>query len=389
MRRHLLTLAALCVALAAAAQTPQYKVKIKLTDGRHLTALAEEVDSITFASLGKVQATISERYHTSTSLGVVIEKPENASSVKALCVPATTQIADSDLKNYIEANATVDSEVSYKKAFDFLQPETAYDIYALAYDESGIAGEVTRLTLTTGAKSDDPFTLSSDVTTTTVSYTVTPKDSGLKYKAMCMGLNRYLSNCDAADNAGDILEYFIESWKYWASMYGDSWLNQMWGYELVSGEYSDVQNHLMWDADQVMIMFGMNQDGTLATPIQIEKLHTLAPTPSQNQLTLNLTSTAYRNVAVDVTTTNDDTYFVTCQPAALVEKYATDDALMRALCYEADNLVPSSLARSGNDTWEFRPTQPDTDYYIIAVGLDDGAPATTPVKTKFHHPAAE
>ena len=62
------------------------------------------------------------------------------------------------------------------------------------------------------------------------------------------------------------------------------------------------------------------------------------------------------------------------------------------LCYEADNINPTDLARTRDEDlrdglWEFRVRKDvDTDYYIIAVGLDEGAPATRAFKTKITVP---
>ena len=140
MKKYIIALVAACMGLTVTAQSSAYKMKINMRDGSKLSVITDEVDSITFAKLGKVQATLSERYKTSTSLGVNIDIDVNASRVKAVCVPASQTIGD--VKAYVEKHATVDAPTSYKKAFDFLSPETDYVVYALAYDTNGLASEM-------------------------------------------------------------------------------------------------------------------------------------------------------------------------------------------------------------------------------------------------------
>lgn len=118
MKKYLLLLLAACQGMAAMAQSPAYKLKINMKNGTKLSVITDEVEAIKFAKLGKVQAKLSQRYVTSTSLGVNIDIEANASKVKAVCVPASQTIEDP--KAYIEANATIEAYNSYKKAFDFL-----------------------------------------------------------------------------------------------------------------------------------------------------------------------------------------------------------------------------------------------------------------------------
>lgn len=389
MKKYILLLIAACQGMAMMAQTPAYKMKVTLKDGSKLVALTDEVEELTFAKLDKVKADLSQRYVTSTSLGVNIDVEANVSRVKAVCVPASQTI--SDPKAYIEKNADVDYTGSYKKAWDFLTPETDYVVYALAYDTNGLPSEVSQLALKTGKAADDPFTVETTTTATKVNYSVTPKSSENKYYTICTGVDYYQGWCDENGGAGDVLQHFIAMWKWIASNYADTWQNEMW-LESYTGTTSDTQGHLMWNADQVVISFGMNMEGELVTPIQVDKVKTKAPTPSSNQIALELQTNewgGYRaNVVVKATPSNNDSYFVTIQPASWVEKYSTDEALLKALCYEASNITPSNMARTkdtddANGVWEFTPKNGGEKYYVIAVGLEEDAPTTKAYKLEF------
>lgn len=148
----------------------------------------------------------------------------------------------------------------------------------------------------------------------------------------------------------------------------------------------------MWDARQIVITFGMDDDGNLVTPIQVDSIHTNAPTPVDMDIPVTVLSNEWGDQQIKAAPTTNTPYFITMQPAAYVDLYKTDAALLRALCYEADNINPTDLARTRDEDlrdglWEFRVRKDvDTDYYIIAVGLDEGAPATRAFKTKITVP---
>ena len=382
MKRYILMLAAALTGTAVMAQTPSYKMKVTLKDGTKLTALTDEVEEISFAKLGKVKVNLSERYKTSTSLGVNLDIEANASRLKAVCVPATQTVANP--KDYIEKNADVDYNGSYKKSWDFLTPETDYVVYALAYDANGLPSEVTQLALKTGKAADDPFTVEATTTATSVSYSVTPKGTDYKYYTICTGLDYYKGWCDETGNDGDVLKHFIAMWKYNGSMFGDSWESEMWNYESYTGTTEDIQKHLMWDADQVMISFGMYKDGTLATPIQVDKFRTKAPEKSDIKINLTVKTNEWRNVVVGAEVSNDDTYLVNVQPASLVGDRKGAE-LLKWLVYEG-NTDLSDYAKSGSQDWEFTPSKGGEKYYAIGFGMKDGAPTTDPVIIEFTLP---
>ena len=385
MKKYLLLLIAACQGLAVMAQSPNYKMKITLKDGSKLSARTDEVEELTFSKLGKVKVELSERYKTSTSLAVNLDIDANVSRLKAVCVPASQTV--SDIKGYIEKNATVDSKVSYKKSFDFLTPETDYMIYALAYDDNDLASEVSQLKMTTGKTEDDPFVVEAkNITTTTLDYVVTPKDNSIQYVVQTTGMDFYNDWC-AGDNAGDVLQHFIAYWKAMGSMYGETW-QQAIKYDAKTGVYDseadyNTQTKLLWDADQVIITFGITNTGELVTPIQITKTKTLAPTPSSNKISLELKTNEWRNVVVSATTSNSDTYIVNVQRAELVDAHREAGDFVKWLLYSG-TMDYANMGKSGSMDWEFTPNKGGEKYYAIGIGIDAyGAPTTEPVFLDF------
>lgn len=385
MKKYILLLVAAFQGLAMMAQTPSYKMKVTLKDGSKLTARTDEVEELSFSKVKNVGVEIAERYKTSTSLAVTLNSDVNVSRIQAVCVPASMPVPNP--KDYVQRNAVVDyNGSSYTKAFDFLTPETNYVVYALAYDLNGYAaGDVSKLELTTGKAADDPFTVEATTTATKVTYSVTPKDPNIeKYITICTGIDYYTKWCDDGDNAGDVLQRFIALWQAMASMYGMAWQDEMWEYETHTGTTSDTQGHLMWNADQVMISFGVNKDGSLASAIQVDKFKTKAPETSDIKINLTLKTNAWRDVVVNAEVSNDDTYLVNVQPAsALGDRKGAE--ITKWLLYEGNSDL-TDYARTGSQDWDFTPSKGGEKYYIIAFGMKDGAPTTLPVLQEFTLP---
>lgn len=390
MRRMLILLAAVLSAACMQAQEPQYKMILTLKDGRRMAALCDDIDSMRLARLGQTRARLAERYATSTSVAVTIDADEGVSRVRAVCVPRGEVPADP--RALIEAQDPVGSPAPCARAFDFLTPSTPYTVLAVAYNADGLPGEVERIDVATGKREDDPFAVELvRAGATTADYAVTPRDASISYYHILTGLDYYASWQQEDGAAGDVLQHFVSMWRTFASWYGDTWQSLMRD-DLRQGRSEGSAQHLMWDAEQVIVAFGMTPEGELATPIQVEKVRTAAPTPSDNEIAVEVTECRWGEVAVKATTSNNDAYFVTVQPESYVSQFATSEELLVGLCYKADNLNPAAIARtadtdSENGLWTFTPRpKEDTQYTVIAVGLDEGAPSTKPVIKKITVP---
>lgn len=390
MTRMLILLAAVLSAACLQAQEPQYKMILTMKDGRRMAALCDDIDSMRLARLGQTRALLSGRYVTSSSVAVTVGADEGVSRVRAVCVPQAAVPADP--RALVEAQDPVGSPAPCTRAFDFLTPSTLYAVLAVAYDADGLPGEVARLDVATGTREADPFTIRVDrAGATTIDYTVTPRDASVSYYHILTGPGYYASWQQEDGAEGDVLQHFVSMWRTFASWYGDTWQSLMRD-DLRQGTSAGSAQHLMWDAEQVVVAFGMTPGGELATPIQVEKVRTAAPTPSANELAVEVTECRWGEVTVKVATTNNDPYFVTVQPESYVSRFATEEELLVGLCYEADNLNPAAISRTAdtddeNGVWEFTPRpKEDTQYTVIAVGLDEGAPSTKPVIKKITVP---
>ena len=306
MKKYIFLLLAACQGLATMAQeNVAYKLKVNLASGEKFAFRADEVDSITFANYEKVQVNLSKRFVTSTTVAVNIELQENSKRFYALCLPAEQQIPEDQVKDYILKHKTVEAETSYKKSFDLLKPETEYTIYALAFDMNDIPSNVSKLTLKTGKVSDDPFSIAiNKITNRSVDYTVTPKDPSIKYYTLSSTLDKYYEDCTTGENAGDVIQHYIAMWTQFASWYSSTW-QEMMKLDMKTGTYTNNQIELLWDTDQMIVVFGMNDAGELVTPIYTQSYRTTAPKPSNNEIKIELAKEpAYRDVVVKTTVSN-------------------------------------------------------------------------------------
>lgn len=158
-------------------------------------------------------------------------------------------------------------------------------------------------------------------------------------------------------------------------------------YDLRTGTYDseadyNTQKTLLWDADQVIITFGMNDQGELVTPIQTTKVRTLAPKHSENKITLTLKKNAWRDVVIEANVTNDDPYIVNVQSAEAADAHIQAGDLVKWLLNSGTDY--SNLSKTGSQDWEFSPNKGGQKYYGIGIGVDDhGAPTTDPVIIDF------
>ena len=293
MKKSLLLMSALFFCgMTALAQEPLYKMKLTLQDGSKLAALTDEIDSMQLTTVKAAEVHVTERYKTSSSIGINIEAEASVTRVQAAIVAGSEKDPNINYTEYVQKHSVCDAKGSYTLAFDFLKPESIYTIYVLAYDENGLPTGLKSLTCSTGAVADDPFTVTTThVGTTTLKYNVTAKDASVKYCTFATGYDYYQRWQLEEGTNGDVIKHFISMWSTFASWYGENWQTMM-KYDRREGTYEGDGYHLMWDARQVVITFGMDDDGNLVTPIQVDSIHTNAPTPVDMDIPLTSSPTS-------------------------------------------------------------------------------------------------
>lgn len=369
----LILLAAFCCGGKAQAQSSMVVTK---TDGTQITIRVDEIKDVTFPSDDR---TLMELSYDSFWL-----KPEQWVQLSAVCTNADGEVTHPDIlwMSTDEAVATVDE--------DGLVSAEGDGVCQIVASVEGVQSSVT-IQVTSQTMLDIEVT---EVGNLSCSYSITPSDPSLRYYSLLRiqsgeysvdGMTQYGSeeqNC---------FHFAIDWWQFCADLYGMTWIDFMNEVGLTSGKTTEHEEGLKPGSEYCIVAFAMNEDGTLASPVEIKKFETSVP--QQSDITFEVTVDDINSVEAifTVVPSNNDKYFVNVQRASYVDWFIEND------CVE-EEMVPSitgamtpdlypeaycqgTVTRSSDD---FLPSlRKDTDYYVIVFGYDEGLTSGVSL-TKFH-----
>lgn len=232
-----------------------------------------------------------------------------------------------------------------------------------------------------------------DVTAGNARVTVTPSADSIKY--YCGAYTTAEFDQYAAEEGG-IIGRHINNWKNMSQWYGEEWTVTM-SYMLQSGVYSSGLASIYGAAvtpetEYVVYAFGMTADGQVSVPLTSAKVTTAAKKVSTNTFDINVKKVwvssapdaAVRLSAnVVITPSNSDTYAVACLESKYLTQYDLTDSVSLAklakdqVCPYAYNYYTTVC-----DT-TFTAMRKDKEFYVIAVGIEDGVATTLPTLTLF------
>ena len=381
MRKLFITIFCAICTLTAMAQTQgTNRLVVHKGDNTIVGYAINNVDSITFDAIGEVKATPSVVSTDENSLKINIQRSADCASFYLAYEIASQWNGEGTVAERVKAinHTTIDTDG--QQHLQSLHSGETYNVYTLAFDKYGVEGEAQMLTVKVGTGEEDMFTITlSNITCNNVGVKITPKDPNMYYSWATYTQERY---DQIINQYGDLNGFDNAWWNFVAEQYGISWEEAMQG-DLSSGVTNEPQSEwLYWDSDYVVAVYGVDyNDGAPLTKITTAAVHTLAPTPSDNVITVEL-GTVYRDgVDVTVTTTNDDTYLVGAERADYVNYYASNEALMKAWLSDVhDN---ATLKHNGDDSFKKTVMRADTDYFLIVVGFN-GGPTTNVQLIPFH-----
>lgn len=183
----------------------------------------------------------------------------------------------------------------------------------------------------------------------------------------------------------------IQIWKNHAANYDNTTWQEIMGYELVYGTtYESAAEKkgtfLSNETTYVVYAFGMDRDGNVIAPLAAKNFSTTAPEKSENTFVLAVKSivpeNAFRMTATATATpSNNDTYMVKC-----IDKVIVDAADLTPGSEGEKNFINEYMLKyfstkevvSGPQTFEFDRLKKDTEYCLVAMGLDkDYSPSTS------------
>lgn len=136
------------------------------------------------------------------------------------------------------------------------------------------------------------------------------------------------------------------------------------------------------NTEYVLWAFGLNEEALLNTEPVLEYFKTGAPTASENTFELTVENLKSRKATVTVTPSNEDSYVALVQP---VSRFAgmSDQAILEEVCNKF-TLAPIS----GAMTTDAVGLEPDTEYWLMAFGVNGGVATTALYKEPFRTPVA-
>ncbi len=391
-----MAVAAIFSAVSFAQETAENALKIKLFDNDSVSFLLSSIQDIAIEEVKPLSMDIQVSDITDTSMTVDFPKPED-------CSFWLMSIRKEELKGTMQEKRAAMWQ-TYNDRFDDsryfrisnLDPGTTYHIYALMFDETGVAAGLAYATATTlDKKENDKFSITVNETTKTyASLTFTPKDNTMKY---------YYNVVSASEREQMISQYGslqkaeLEYIKYNAESSGFS-LDEWLGYVLVQGtktaDTRDITSASLTPGTfYYAFCFGMNTDGTFTTDIYEKEFATETVVPSENVITCEVLKTYSDGCDVKTTVTNDDPYIVTTQTKEVWEKYlslANGDKKLAArelLRISYSGYVDNYTMSGSNNSFKVSTSSSDTDCVLIVCGYD--ADVTTDVQTIEYRTLAE
>lgn len=103
MKKSILLMSALFFCgMTALAQEPLYKMKLTLQDGSKLAALTDEIDSMQLTTVKAAEVHVTERYKTSSSIGINIEAEASVTRVQAAIVAGSEKDPNINYTEYVQ-----------------------------------------------------------------------------------------------------------------------------------------------------------------------------------------------------------------------------------------------------------------------------------------------
>lgn len=373
--KHLFTLITFLLSLASIRSFAQSTMMVTKTDGTQIQIRVTEIDNISFPSDDRL---VMGFEYTSFWL-----HPEQWMQLEATCLTGDGQEVSPELtwQSTDPAVATVDNQGKVTGVAD-----GTCQILAIA------PGGQAKMDLNVVTQKMLEIEIN-EVGNQSCHYSVTPADPSLRYyhdyriqsgEYSVDGMTQYGSE------EQNIFHFIKDWWSFCADLYGMAWEDYMNESGLVEGNDGAYVEGLRSGSQYCVYAMAMNEDGTLALPVEVKKFTTTEPQKSDITFEVTMNSVSSSGATFTIVPSNDDPYFVNVQRASYVDWFIERDRLDDMAADLASSFSPSvypeaycqgKVTRSMDD---FLSTiRSDNDYYVIVFGYNDGQ--TSPVSlTKFH-----
>lgn len=373
----LLALVALCSAMVAQAQS---QMVITKTDGTQITIRVADIQDVTFPSDDHIDLQLSySSFWLKPSQCVMLDAfSRTIEGVEEKLDEVSWRTTDASV-------ATVDADGTVTGVGD----GTCQIIASALGSQAALTIHVSSQTM-----------LDIDiqrVTNRSCTYSITPADPSLRYYSLLRiqsgeySVDGMVQHGSEEQNA---YHFALDWWAFCAELYGMTWLDFMNQSGLTTGRTSATEEDLKTGSQYCIFAFALNEDGTLASPVEVRKFTTGEPEQSDITFEVSIDEVNTTEAIFTITPSCDDPYFVSVQRASYVDWFVTNDCVDTEM---VQSLVSSfkperypeaychgTVTRSTSDF--LASIRKNEDYYVIVFGFDDGLTSYVSL-TKFHTPA--
>ncbi len=259
-----------------------------------------------------------------------------------------------------------------------LEPETEYLFYAYGLELDGTrTTAIHREYITTKAveKTDMTFEIDAVVDGLLIDVAVTPGSNDVYY--YFDAIEKRSVDIDFGGDVAAAAKYYIDYNVMVGTYYG------MTTEEVMLELASKGPDHYVFECapttEYIIFAMAVSLDGNVISELSTKSVVTGEITPSDNVITVNVDAVTSTVVTVSTTTTNGDPYFLGIEP---VSKFRgmNDEQIMETVCAEYGEYIDWSTEYGNVDKLELVDLQPDTEYLLMAFGVQYSYPTTSLLK---------
>lgn len=374
MKKIFTLIALFAISMMAVAQSTMCITK---TDGTQIKIRVAEIQDVTFPDDNTVDVNIS--YYTKYWL-----HPEQWMQLEALCTKDGQEaFADIQWKSTDETVASVDAEGVVTGVGD-----GQCQILAIA---DGSQASIT-INVVTEAQLDLQVT---NIGNRSCDYSITPKDNNIRYYSniRIQSGDYSVDNFDQYGSEEQNMLHFTYDWFDFAAGTAGMTREEYMNLEGVlttgptSGDNTEFSSTLMPGEQYCFYAFGLDDEGNLATPVEVKKFTTTKPAWHE-ELTFECKIENISTSGASFTITPSDQtlpYFVSVQRESYVQYFIDNDKMNEMATNLTESFNPamypeaycvSTCTRSTDDF--LSSIRKNNDYYVIVFGFEDGQ--TSPVQ---------
>lgn len=216
------------------------------------------------------------------------------------------------------------------------------------------------------------------VTSNDILFTTNCSDTSITYYVSGMPKSKYLRE---STYSADSIMGFEKSWfEFVSQSYGQPWYQIMLS-QCVKGtqsyDFADFSYVMDPESDYVIYAYGINDKGERITYIYTCEVTTADMVVSNNEINVNITKTYSNGVDATITTTNNDSYYISLQRKSYVDYFQGEGHTLGEM---AVDLISAEISSSGtipllrgNQTItpaEYSCKFKNMDYYLIYFAYD-------------------